>query len=394
MDNFSKPHPAAQRHHPKFDIISPLMADIKTSITFELDATQQERLLAVLALGNYRPRQVPYSLAAVEGDGFNCALYAKEKHGKRKCCIQGSKAQDFVEFFLQPNGVVPVTMGGFSETPETGTPSGQLAGAHGGSDESGKGDFFGPLVVACCYVDEALAERLRKLRVEWYDSRNVKQVDDGGVRDCKLITNNVVLLRMGAMIRELLGPYRYSIVRIGPAAYNRLYAKIKNINRLLAWAHGTCIEEMLEKQPSCPRVVVDQFAPTETVIKRALKERGKKITVEQRHKAESYSIAVAAASVLARETFLRALCDMAKDVDPSVQSPLGVVPLGSSDPRVRSLAEDMVRQHGPVWLMNHCKAHFQTTDKVLLACGKSRADLPPEGQVASAVKSGDFHGRK
>ena len=64
----------------------------------------------------------------------------------------------------------------------------------------------------------------------------------------------------------------------------------------------------------------------------------------------------------------------------------GNVPAGSSDPRVRSLAEDMVRREGPVWLMNHAKAHFQTTDKVLAACGKSREDLPPEGRVVSASK--------
>ena len=115
--------------------------------------------------------------------------------------------------------------------------------------------------------------------------------------------------------------------------------------------------------------------------------------MEQRHKAESYSIAVAAASVLAREGFLRALCDMAAEVDPSAKAPLGVVPLGSSDPRVRQLAEQMVQKEGPVWLMNHCKAHFQTTDKVLAACGRSRNELPPEGQVTSAVKNGEYgHG--
>ena len=61
------------------------------------------------------------------------------------------------------------------------------------------------------------------------------------------------------------------------------------------------------------------------------------------------------------------------------------MPIGSSDPRIRAIAEEMVRRHGPVWLMNHCKAHFQTTDKVLAACGRSRADLPPEGQVVSAA---------
>ncbi len=377
------------------------MAGQKTCFTFELDEGQQERLLALLAVGNYRPKQVPYSMAAVEGDGFNCALYQKEKHGRRKLCVQGAQAQDFVEFFLEPNGVVPVTMGGagFVAADLPGMPVGAAsagAGApmpHGGSDESGKGDYFGPLVVACCYVNEELAEKLRNLKIEWYDARDVKHVDDGGVRDCKLITNNVVLLRMGQMIRSMLGPDRFSVVKVGSAAYNRLYAKIRNINRLLAWAHGTCIEDLLEKQPACPRIVVDQFAPTETVIKRALKERGKKVVVEQRHKAESYSIAVAAASVVAREYFLRALCDMADEVEPGTPAKLGVVPLGSSDPRVRELAEKMVRREGPVWLMNHCKAHFQTTDKVLAACGRSRADLPPEGQVTSAVKSGEYrHG--
>ncbi len=361
----------------------------QTCYTFELDAGQQEKFLALLAVGNYRPKQVPYSLAAAEGDGFNCALYQKEKHGRRKLCVQGSNAPDFVEFILEPNGVVPMSMGGAVAASDAAS-SEQAPLPHGGSDESGKGDYFGPLCVACCYVDAELAEKLRTLRVEWFDANDVKHVDVGGVRDCKLITNNVVLLRMGAMIREILGPSRFSVVKIGPAAYNRLYAKIRNINRLLAWAHGTCIEELLEKQPACLRVVVDQFAPTEAVIRRSLKERGKKIVVEQRHKAESYAIAVAAASVLARETFVRALCDMAKDVDLQAQSPLGVVPLGSSDPRVRQLAERMVKEQGPVWLMNHCKVHFQTTDKVLAACGYGRQDLPPEGQVASAVKNGEY----
>jgi ribonuclease HIII len=176
-----------------------------------------------------------------------------------------------------------------------------------------------------------------------------------------------------------------------PPSYNRLYAKMRNINRMLAWAHGTAIEELLEKRPGCGRVVVDQFAPTEATILRALKPLGRAATVEQRHKAES-DIAVAAASVIAREMFLRAIADMTGEVFGPTSAVEGgdepqKVPAGSSDPRVRELAERMVREHGPVWLMNHCKAHFQTTDKVLAACGMSRADLPPEGQVQSKFKS-------
>lgn len=339
----------------------------KTSFTFELTNDQQEILLGLFVTGNFRRREVPYSLYSVEGDKFNATLYEKEKHGKRKLCVQGSGAQDFVEFQLEPKGVVPVALGYEKVL------SPELFSAHAGSDESGKGDYFGPLVVCCAYTDERLSDEMIRL----------------GVKDCKQMTDKAVL-SVGASLRRLLGPDGYAVVKLGPAAYNRLYAKIRNINRMLAWAHGTAIEELLTKRADCMRVVVDQFAPTELTIRRALKERGRKATVEQRHKAES-DIAVAAASVIARELFIRDIQKMTTDVfgtsaaGAAKEAPK--IPMGASDPRVRSLAEEMVRAHGPTWLMNHCKAHFQTTDKVLAACGKARADLPPEGQVTSRTES-------
>ena len=326
------------------------MEDKRTTYTFDLAKEQQDLLLNLVAAGNYRRREVPYSICAFEGEKFNAALYEREKHGRRKLCVQGAGARDFVEFQLEPNGVVPVSLGYEKVL------SPERFSAHAGSDESGKGDFFGPLVVCCAFTDEELSDEMQKL----------------GVRDCKQMSDKAVL-SVGASLRRLLGEDGYAVVKIGPAAYNRLYAKIRNINRLLAWAHGTAIEDLLTKRASCPRVVVDQFAPTEATIRRALKERGRGVVVEQRHKAES-DIAVAAASVIARELFIRDVQKMGDNV-----------PLGSSDPRVRAVAEEMVRKHGPTWLMNHCKAHFKTTDKVLAACGKSRADLPPEGQVTSAV---------
>ena len=334
----------------------------KTSFTYELTNDQQELLLGVMVTGNYRKREVPYSLWSIEGDRFNATLYAKEKHGRRKLCVQGSGAEDFVLFVLEPTVLQSATLG--YET----VLNPELIAPHGGSDESGKGDYFGPLVVCCAYTDEALSEKMQEM----------------GVKDCKQMSDKSVLAT-GAKLRALLGPTGYSVVKLGPAAYNRLYAKIRNINRMLAWAHGTAIEELLEKRQSCPRVVVDQFAPTEATILRALKTRGKAAKVEQRHKAES-DIAVAAASVIAREIFLRDIAKMSEEVFGPPAEDRPNVPAGSSDPRVRELAEEMVRKNGPVWLMNHVKAHFQTTDKVLAACGKSRGDLPPEGQVVSASK--------
>ena len=338
----------------------------KTSFTFELTNDQQELLLGIMVNGNYRKREVPYSLYSIEGDHFNATLYEKEKHGRRKLCVQGSKAEDFVLFQLEPKVLGAATLGYEKElAPE-------LFSAHAGSDESGKGDYFGPLVVCCAFTDERLSDEMIKL----------------GVKDCKQMTDRAVLT-VGAQLRALLGPDGFAVVKLGPAAYNRLYAKMRNINRMLAWAHGTAIEELLTKRSECKRVVVDQFAPTEATIQRALKPLGKAAEIVQRHKAES-DIAVAAASVIARELFVRACQEMGRECFGENADEKARIPLGSSDPRVRELAEEMVRKNGPVWLMNHCKVHFQTTDKVLTACGKCRADLPPEGQVTSAVANGGF----
>lgn len=345
------------------------MANQPSTYTYELTNDQQELLLGEMLSGNYRRREVPYALWSVEGDHFNATLYQKEKHGKRKLCVQGSKARDFVLFVLEPKILGSATLGYEAVlNPELDAP-------HAGSDESGKGDYFGPLVVCCAYVDETLAKRMREL----------------GVKDCKQMSDAAVLTA-GAALRKLLGPSGYAIVKLGPAAYNRLYAKMRNINRMLAWAHATAIEELLEKRPTCPRVIVDQFAPTEVTIARALKPRGKSVKVDQHHKAES-DIAVAAASVIAREIFLRDMAEMSASVlgsPPADGSPALKMPIGSSDPRVRAVAEEQVRAQGAVWLMNHAKAHFQTTDKVLLSCGLDRSVLPPEGQVKSAVKKESF----
>ena len=326
-----------------------------SSFTFDLTNEQQEKLLDLWVDGNLTRDDIPYTIYAVAGKNFRAALYSKERNRTRKLCVQGAGAREYVEFQLEPNGIVPVELGYEAVVhPELFTP-------HAGSDESGKGDYFGPLVACCAYVDDKLIASMQEM----------------GVRDCKLMSDASVL-RTGASLRRLLGPSGYALVTLSPPAYNRLYARIRNINRILAWAHATAIEKLLERRPECPRVLVDQFAATEETVLRALKERGKKAKIEQRHKAES-DIAVAAASVLAREEFIRSCAAMAESL--SIEK----VPLGASDGRVNGLAEKMVRRFGAAWLMNHCKVHFRTTDDVLFACCKTRNDLPPEGRVVSAA---------
>ena len=316
----------------------------KNSFTFVLTPVQQERLRAFAAEMQYKTFRVEHTTLAFEASNCRVNLYTSGK-----CLVQGRGAEDFVLYFLEPTVLQSVGVG-YEEVlnPDAFTP-------HMGSDESGKGDFFGPLVTAAAYVDKDLIRAMQEL----------------GVKDCKLLTDKQTLF-FGGKIRELLGKERYTVVAMGPEAYNRLYGKFNNVNNLLAWAHARCIENLLETVPDCPRAVADQFA-AEHVIKKALINKGKKIKLEQRHKAES-DMAVAAASVLAREMFLRGLYKLGESVG-------ATLPKGATD--VMNTAIEVVKKHGPTVLARIAKCHFTTTDKVLAAAGFSRRDLPADAQAQS-----------
>jgi ribonuclease HIII len=201
-----------------------------------------------------------------------------------------------------------------------------------GVDESGKGDYFGPLVVAACYVGE---EHLAELE---------------GVRDSKTLTDKKALA-LAAVIRRTCP---HEVVAIGPTKYNELYAKIGNLNRLLAWGHARAIEELLKKQPAT-LIVSDQFADPEAV-KRRLFELGKQVTLESRVRAEA-DVAVAAASILARAEFLKRLEQL------GVKFGL-VLPKGAGPP-VLEAGKAFVAKHGEDELANVAKTHFKTTQQVL-----------------------------
>jgi len=202
-----------------------------------------------------------------------------------------------------------------------------------GTDESGKGDYFGPLVVAGTYVDEALLPQLKSL----------------GVKDSKRLSDRAVL-KMDKPIRSLCP---HSVVVIGPEKYNDLYERIKNLNRLLAWGHARVIENLLEKNP-CQRVVTDQFGDERFVLD-ALMKKGREVKLEQRHKAED-DPAVAAASILARAEFLRRL----KQLSSKIGIPL---PKGASE-LVEATAHQIVEKKGAKTLKEVAKLHFKTTTKL------------------------------
>ena len=321
------------------------MTEKKNSYTVKLTPAQMDEAARLLREGNYRLRKVEHTLAAAEGEDCQIAIY---KSGK--CLVQGKGAADWITFVLEPQVLFEARLG-YEDVlnPEANAP-------HMGVDESGKGDFFGPMVIAAAYVDEAIAKDLKAMNV----------------RDSKTITTDKAAQDLAKKIRERLGD-RFAVVSIGPAAYNRLYTTMNSVNRILAWGHARAIENLLEKVPNCPRALSDQFGP-EQQIQRALQQKGRKIKLEQRHKAES-DIAVAAASILARSGFLTALAKLGEKYAVKL-------PKGASE-QVKAAAGEIVKKHGGAVLLETAKCHFKTTDDVLGPLGKTRAG---EGLPAAPVR--------
>jgi ribonuclease HIII len=202
-----------------------------------------------------------------------------------------------------------------------------------GTDESGKGDYFGPLVIGGVYVDPPVKTLLQGLNV-----RDSKRISDSVIKELDF------RIRSGCI---------YSVVVIGPEKYNLLYLKMKNLNRMLAWGHARVIENILMRV-DCSRAISDQFG-NELLIKNALLESGKKIKLEQMPHAEK-DLGVAAASVLARAEFLRRMERLSQEC--GLDLPKGASSL------VDEAARKMVAKLGKDALNRFVKLHFKNTLKL------------------------------
>lgn len=205
---------------------------------------------------------------------------------------------------------------------------------HIGTDESGKGDYFGPLVVAGVYVPDEQQKVLQEL----------------GVKDSKRFSDNRVR-EMADLVRK---GYKHSVVAIGPEKYNELYGKLRNLNRILAWAHARAIENILE-EVACTQAITDQFGDR-LFVENAMMKKGRNIELIQRPKAED-DMAVAAASILARAEFLRRLYFLSKDFEIDI-------PKGSS-PRSEEVGLQLMKKHGADVLGKVAKIHFKLTPRIL-----------------------------
>jgi ribonuclease HIII len=262
-----------------------------------------------------------YTFFSAKKKNVTCVLYHSGK-----LVVQGKGTSEFVEFFLEPE-VLKTFDANYQERKLDKTP-------RIGIDESGKGDFFGPLCIAGVYASENDIEKLFKL----------------GVCDSKKLSDKAIF----SLAPQILSSCQHHIVKINPHRYNELYKQFNNLNHLLAWGHATTIEHLIE-QTQCRRVIIDQFAHEHVVIT-ALKR--KKITLDlfQRHRAEE-DLIVAAASILARYAFLQGLKKLGDEYKTTL-------PKGASAQTIAT-GKALVQKYGREVLESVAKMHFKTLDAIL-----------------------------
>lgn len=204
-----------------------------------------------------------------------------------------------------------------------------------GTDESGKGDYFGPLVVAAVYVDE----------------KTTLELEDAGVKDSKLITDyNIKIIE--SKIKKIIGN-KFEIVQINPEKYNKLYESFNNLNKIMGWAHSKVIENLIEKI-NCLNVISDKFG-NEKLIKDELKKKSISLNLYQTPKAERYT-AVAAASILARAKVVDWFNTKSREI--GFQIPKGG---GAS---VNISAKRVLNQCDDNYLMKMIKFHFKNSQSI------------------------------
>src|SRR4051812_38646181 len=207
-----------------------------TSYTCKLTDEQAAALQAYLDEHGFKPREVPYARFAGEKEKLNVVFYQSGK-----LVVQGKGTQEFVEFVLEPQILQEVKLG--YET----VLNPELLAPRIGVDESGKGDFFGPMCIAGVYVNEQVI-------TAWKEA---------GIRDSKNISSDRKIHELAEVIRHTPGCVTDSVV-VGNKAYNRLYEKMKSVNTLLAWGHARVIENLMGKRyqmnPPPVKAISDQFA--------------------------------------------------------------------------------------------------------------------------------------
>lgn len=291
-------------------------------------------------------KQIKVHIKNLNDEGFECSIVSEKPYNYESTAIK-NKLKFKVQVYFGKKGLKTVIQG--NEASEeyievksivTGNYSLNLTNnqetnyeEYIGTDESGKGDFFGPLVIAGVYVDKNDQDFLSSL----------------GVRDSKKLTDTQINSLAYSIKKKMHD--KISVVKINPEKYNLLYQDFQNVNKLLNWAHSKVIHNLLEKYES-PNVIIDQFAKTPIDI--SLKNKFSHINFVQMPKAEKY-LGVAAASIIARNA-LNKWFENKRDEGFNV--------LKGASKEVESAAKSILKSSNENVLSNLVKLHFKTAKKI------------------------------
>lgn len=202
-----------------------------------------------------------------------------------------------------------------------------------GTDECGKGDFFGPLVVAAVFVNVQTKKNLQRI----------------GVKDSKDLSDYQISL-LAKEIKKIVAD-NFTVVSINPKKYNEVYERFVNLNSLLNWAHSKALSNLFDKV-DCKTVITDKFSNKDLGISSLSKHSD--VEFIQETKAERY-VGVAAASIIARESFL----DWFEN-----KERIGLnLPKGSSI-ETEVFAKKLLNSIGKEKLNELAKLHFKTYKKI------------------------------
>lgn len=304
-----------------------------STYSIKLDDTQMERLRSVLETRGWERFEVPYARFAFRGRDCNVTAYDK----RGIVVIAGKGTEEFVTMTLEPEITMAAKLG-YDEVlhPDWFEP-------HAGLDESGKGDFFGPVIAATVIADKAAIEAWRK----------------AGVQDSKKMAESQII-KLDKLIRTTPGVV-WKTCYCGMATYNEKMSRpYANLNSLLAWQHATALADSLARKP-VPWGLLDQFTE-QPLVQRELKKKGvTDFELRMRTKAESDPV-VAAASVLARAEFVRQMQMLSKKFGAPLQKGAG--------PLVKKQAMEIIERLGARALGEFAKLHFRTAYEVVSAAGK------------------------
>jgi len=203
-----------------------------------------------------------------------------------------------------------------------------------GIDEAGKGDYFGPLVVAGVRITRA---------------ETAKKLQEIGVRDSKEIRASGIRW-ISERILEAVGRNNVHVISLPPREYESRRGAAGNVNRLLGELDAEIMGELMNEVHA---VVVDEFARSARSYLEPSVPEG--VRLEVRTRAED-DAAVASASIVARARQLDEIDHLSEWVGFGL--PLGATHVVEAGRRV-------VRELGEEGLAEVAKTHFATTRRVL-----------------------------